>query len=170
MGFDTARSEVVKLISPPAAWQSLEENKVHAEALQTSRERLKAASSLIGKIHLKNKEVFSQTQKELKRKIRLLTYDQLVGFFNADKLQILVELIYDPLLLTKESRCITLETLKRVAPRLFLQNRKKLKELFNNVPFFATDMALACFDELSQDMSNRHFDDTPKAVRHVSAL
>jgi ankyrin repeat protein len=158
MGFDTARSEVVKLISPPAAWQSLEENKAHAEALQTSRERLKAASSLIGKIHLKNKEVFSQTQKELKRKIRLLTDDQLVGFFNADKLQILVELIYDPLLFTKELRHFTLETLKRVAPRLFLGNRKKLKELFDNVPIFATDMALASFDKLYPGMPNRHFE------------
>jgi ankyrin repeat protein len=166
MGFDTARSEVVKLISLPAAWQSLEEDKVHEEALQTSRERLEAASSLIGKIHLSNKENFSQVQKELKRKILLLTDDQLVGFFNADKLQNLVELIYDPLLLTKELRCITLETLKRVAPRLFLRNREKLKELFDNVPLFATYMALACFDELSPDMSNRHFEPSSRTLIH----
>lgn len=107
MGFDARRAKVIELISSRAALPSLETNRVNEEALKITRERMKAASSLVDIIYMKNKRDFSQVQDELQRKISGLTDDQLFDFFSKNDLQALLELIYDPLLISKKLRHIT---------------------------------------------------------------
>jgi hypothetical protein len=148
MGFDARRAKVIELISSRTALPSLETNRVNEDALNITRGRLKAASSLIS-IDMKNKRDFSQVQDELQRKISFLTDDQLIGFFKENDLRTLLEVIYDPLLITKKSRRITQQALKRIALRMFLLNRKMLEELFEKFPLFAADLALAYTEELA---------------------
>jgi hypothetical protein len=148
MGFDARRAKVIELISSRTALPSLETNRVNEEALKITRERMKAASSLVDIIYMKNKRDFSQVQDELQRKISGLTDDQLFEFFSKNDLQALLELIYDPLLISKKLRHITQQALKRIAPRMFLHNRRMLKELFEMFPLLAADLALAYTEEL----------------------
>jgi hypothetical protein len=148
MGFDARRAKVIELISSRAALPSLETNRVNEEALKITRGRLKAASSLIDIIDMKNKRDFSQVQDELQRKISALTDRQLIDFFVENDLQALLEVIYDPLLITKNLRRITQQALRRIAPRIFFLDRKRLKELFEKFPLFAADLALTYTEEL----------------------
>jgi ankyrin repeat protein len=147
MGFDARRAKVIALISFRTPFPSLETNRVNEEALNITRGRLKAASFLIS-IDMKNKRDFSQVQDELQRKLSALTDDQLIEFFDKDDLQALLEVIYDPLLITKRLRRITQQALKKIAPRMFLLDRQMLKELFEKFPLFAADLALAYTEEL----------------------
>jgi hypothetical protein len=80
----------------------------------------------------------------------LLADDQLTELFDTDNLAALLELIYDPLFITDNARCFAQNVLKRLARKLFLQNRVKLKHLLDKVPDFSADIALGCLEELAE--------------------
>jgi hypothetical protein len=86
-------------------------------------------------------------RQELCRTLDLLTDKELVKLFNTNKLGLVLELIYDPLLLTDKSRRLLRKAFKKTAPK-FLRDRLRLKDLFDKAPSFSVDMALAYKEEL----------------------
>jgi hypothetical protein len=140
-------NRMTKFISGGSILPTPEMNK---EAQTVTKERLKVASYLISELDIKAKADIFYSPEELQRKISLLADDQLTEHFDTDNLAALLELIYDPLFITDNSCCFAQNVLKRLARKLFLQNRVKLKHLLDKVSAFSADIALGCLEELAE--------------------
>lgn len=147
-GFDHGRDEIVNLISGGPALPNLDVSLV-SEALTTTLERMKAAGCEVSETESRHKEEVSYLREDLHRNLHSLPDNILVEFFNANKLGVVLELIYDPLLVTDKSRRLLRKAFKRIAPKLFLGNRPRLKDLLDKAPSFSVDMALAYREELA---------------------
>lgn len=152
-GFGHRRDEIVKFISSAAALPSLDVSLVN-EALTITQKRMKAAGYQLNEIESRRKEEVFYLREQLHRNLDLLTDNELVELFNTNKLGAVVELIYDPLLVTDKSQRLLRKAFKRIAPKL-LGNRLRLRDLLEKAPGFSADMALVYMEELTDPSVKR---------------
>jgi len=163
-GFDGERDKLVKLITDGAALPTLDVSLLDG-SVATTTERMKAAGYLYSAVESRHKDAITRLREKLSHNLGLLEDDKIVALFNANKLVALVELIYDPLLITNKSRHHLRKAFKRIAPKL-LRNRPRLKDLLDKVPSFSADMALAYME----DRTDPNIPAPPGAKRRLREL